>query len=53
MLLEEGAAINIAVDIKSLPGNWFGFDITVSKYSHGSSISNALEVYVTWMAMGR
>ena len=49
--LVEGAAIKAVVDIKGSPGNWTGFDITVSKYSDGSSISDATEVYVTWMAI--
>ena len=49
--LQEGAAIKAVTDVKGSAGNWTGFDITVSKYSDGSSISDATEVYVTWMAV--
>jgi hypothetical protein len=48
--LLEGAAIKAVVDIKGTPGNWTGFDITVSKYS-GGSISDTAQVFVTWMAI--
>jgi hypothetical protein len=51
--LVEGTALRAAVDVKGTAGNWTGFDITVSKYSDGSSISDATEVFVTWMAMAR
>ena len=51
--LVEGTAIKAVEDIKGASGNWTGFDITVSKYSDGSSISDATEVYVTWMAVSR
>jgi hypothetical protein len=49
--LVEGAAVKAVVDIKGAANNWTGFDITVSKYSDGSSISDATEVFVTWMAI--
>jgi hypothetical protein len=43
--LVEGAAI------KGSAGNWTGFDLDVSKYSDGSSISDTTQVYVKWMAL--
>lgn len=49
--LVEGAAIKAVEDIKGMAGNWTGFDLTVSKYSDGSSISDTTQVYVTWMAV--
>ena len=49
--LVEGAAIKAVVDIKGSPGNWTGFDITVSKLSDGSSIDDTTQVYVIWMAL--
>ena len=45
--LTEGAAIKAVEDIKGSPGNWTGFDLTVSKYSTGASISDLTQVYVT------
>ncbi|NIP55909.1 MAG: hypothetical protein GWN61_11425 [candidate division Zixibacteria bacterium] len=51
--LVEGTAIKAIEDIKGASGNWTGFDITVSKYSDGSSITDNSKVYVTWMAIGR
>ncbi len=48
--LFEGATIMAITDIKGTPGNWTGFEIKVSKYN-GSSIMDAIEVYVTWMAI--
>lgn len=51
--LVEGSAIKAVVDVKGAAMNWTGFDITVSKYSDGSSISDATEVFVTWMAIGK
>ena len=51
--LVGGAAIKAVEDIKGSAGNWTGFDITVSKYSDGSSIDDTSPVYVTWMAIGR
>ena len=51
--LVEGTAIKAVEDIKGASGNWTGFDITVSKYSDGSSITDNSKVYVTWMAIGR
>lgn len=51
--LTEGVAIKAVEDIKGSAGNWTGFDITVSKYSDGSSIDDTTPVYVAWMAIGR
>lgn len=51
--LWEGAGIKAVVDIKGSPGYWTGFDITVSKYSDGSSIDDTTQVFVTWMAIRR
>jgi hypothetical protein len=51
--LVEGAAIKAVVDIKGSSGNWTGFDITVLKYSDGTSIDDTTPVYVTWMAIER
>lgn len=49
--LVEGAAIKAVESIKGSAGNWTGFDLTVSKYSDGSSISDTVKVFVTWMAV--
>jgi hypothetical protein len=49
--LSEGDLIKGVVDVKGVPGNWTGFDITVSKLSDGSPISDTAPVYVTWMAI--
>ncbi|HUV30412.1 MAG TPA: hypothetical protein VMY05_04880 [Acidobacteriota bacterium] len=49
--LVEGAAIKAVADVKGSAGNWTGFDITVSKYSDGTSIDDLTSVYVTWMAI--
>jgi hypothetical protein len=49
--LVEGAAIKAVPAIKGSAGNWRGFDLTVSKYSDGSSISDTTQVYVKWMAL--
>jgi hypothetical protein len=51
--LTEGSAIKAVEDIKGAAGNWTGFDITASKYSDGSSITDLTQVYVTWVAIGR
>jgi hypothetical protein len=51
--LWEGAAIKAVVDIKGTSGNWTGFEITVSKLSDGSSISDTTKVFVIWMAIRR
>jgi hypothetical protein len=51
--LVEGAAIKAVEDIKGSSGNWTGFDLTVSKHSDGSSITDNSKVYVTWMAIER
>jgi hypothetical protein len=51
--LVEGAAIKAVVDIKGSAGNWTGFEVVVSKYSDGSSITSGTKVYVTWMTIGR
>ncbi len=50
--LWEGAAIKAVESIKGSAGNWYGFSLTVSKYSDGSSISDNNKVFVTWMAVG-
>ncbi len=50
--LVEGAAIKAVESIKGSAGNWTGFDLTVSKYIDGSSISDATRVFVSWMAVG-
>lgn len=50
--LTEGSAIRVVEDIKGAAGYWTGFDLTVSKYSDGSSISDTTQVYVTWIAIG-
>ncbi|UCE65643.1 MAG: hypothetical protein JSU85_12370 [Candidatus Zixiibacteriota bacterium] len=49
--LTEGSAIRAVEDVKGSIGNWTGFDITVSKYSDGSSISDTSPVFVNWMAI--
>lgn len=49
--LVEGSAIKAVVDIKGAVNNWTGFDITVSKYSDGTSIDDTTQVYVIWMAI--
>lgn len=51
--LTEGSTIKAVEDIKGSANNWTGFDITASKYSDGSSITDNTKVYVTWMAIGR
>jgi len=51
--LWEGAAVKAVVSIKGSPGYWTGFDITVSKYSNGSSITDGTSVFVIWMAIRR
>jgi hypothetical protein len=51
--LVEGTALRAVVDVKGTAGNWTGFDITVSKYSDGSSITDNTKVFVTWMAVGK
>lgn len=50
--LTEGSAIKVVESIKGAANNWTGFDLTVSKYSDGSSISDTTRVYVTWIAIG-
>ena len=50
--LTEGSAIKVVEDVKGAAGFWTGFDLTVSKYSDGSSIDDATPVYVTWIAIG-
>ncbi len=50
--LVEGVAIKVVEDIKGAANNWTGFDLTVSKYSDGSSIDDTTLVYVTWIAIG-
>jgi hypothetical protein len=49
--LTEGSAIKVVEGIKGAANNWTGFDLTVSKYSDGSSISDTTRVYVTWIAI--
>jgi len=51
--LTEGSAIKVVEDIKGAANNWTGFDLTVSKYSDGTSIDDATPVYVTWLAVGQ
>jgi len=50
--LWEGAAIKAVEGIKGAPGNWYGFDLTVSKYSDGTSIDDLTKVFVSWIAIG-
>ncbi len=50
--LTEGSAIKVVEDVKGAANNWTGFDLTVSKYSDGSSIDDTTLVYVTWLAIG-
>ena len=50
--LTEGSAIRVVEDVKGTSGNWYGFDLTVSKYSDGASIDDLTQVYVTWVAIG-
>lgn len=49
--LVEGANIRVVEDIKGVPGNWTGFDLTVSKYG-GGNLSNGAKVFVIWIAIG-
>jgi hypothetical protein len=49
--LTEGSAIKVVEGIKGAADNWTGFDLTVSKYSDGSSIDDTTQVYVTWIAI--
>lgn len=51
--LWEGAAIKAVTSIKGSPGYWTGFELTVSKYSDGSSIDDLTSVFVTWLAIRR
>ena len=51
--LTEGAAVKAVEDVKGSAGNWTGFDLTVFKYSDGSSFTDGTDVYVTWMAIAR
>jgi hypothetical protein len=52
--LGEGVAIKAVEDVKGAPGNWTGFDITVSKYSGGiHTIDDLTLLYVTWIAIGK
>jgi hypothetical protein len=50
--LTEGSAIKVVEDVKGAAGMWTGFDLTVSKYSDGTSIDDTTQVYVTWIAVG-
>jgi hypothetical protein len=49
--LTEGSAIKGVEAVKGAANNWTGFDLTVSKYSDGSSIDDTTQVYVTWIAI--
>lgn len=49
--LLEGANIKPVEDIKGSPGNWTGFNITVSTYGGGNLI-HGTKVYVYWIAIG-
>ena len=51
--LVEGAEIKAVETIKGWANNWTGFELDVSKYSDRSSISDATEVYVRWIAVGK
>ena len=51
--LTEGSAIKVVEDIKGAVNNWTGFDLTVSKYSDGTSIDDTTLVYVTWLVVGQ
>lgn len=51
--LVEGAAIKAVETIKGSANNWTGFELDVSKYSDGSSITDMTQVYVKWIAVSK